>query len=203
MPFTIAELRADMVAALGGGVDSTTWSVALLDEAARAALHRYALEGSIHEASVIAQEGPEQDLSAVADLLRVEAVAWPWVEGCRFDAQARGWRMTGPMTISLVDAHPTAGDVLRLRYRAAQSVEGLDGALVTTVPGAHRRTLAAVGKSVALRIRLRQIGENPAVPPEAAGVLAALLARAEAEADALLAATSTRGERPVWGQVGL
>lgn len=204
MPFTLTDLRADLDALLGSAIDAATWTSALKDEGARRALDRYTRDGPIHESAfTVTEAGREQDLSAIAGLAAVESVAGPWAEGDRFAARALPWRLVNPPArILLETAALLPGELLRVRYRRSHTLSGLDGAAATTVPDAHRSLLALGAAAAAARVRLRQLGENPALPHTAAAALEQWCARAEADfAAGLDALSAERGVR--WEGVGL
>jgi hypothetical protein len=208
MSFDLTDARADLDALLATAVDAATWTNALKDEALRAALAAYGTSGPVYESTVtLAAGGAEQDLAALLPgLLTVEALAWPWSDGAPFAAQVAAWRPTGaPGCVRFEEGGgiPAAGEAARVRYRMTHTLDGLDGADATSVPDAHRRTLAAGAAEAACALRLRQIGENPAIPAEAAAALEAArarYARSFAEGLALLVA---RGPRPAWPGIGL
>lgn len=208
MSFTLTDARADLDALLASAVDAATWTNALKDEALRAALAAYSLHGPVYESTVILDAGgAEQDIAALLPgLLAVEAVAWPWSDGAPFAAQVASWRPSGaPGRVYFEEGGgiPAAGDAARVRYRLTHALDGLDGATATTVPDAHRRTLAAGAAATACELRLRQIGENPAIPASAAAALGAARARFAREFDAALALSAARGPRPAWPRIGL
>lgn len=204
MAFDLEDAREDVVRMLGGEVDAETWSTPLLDEALRQALRAYSLHGPAYEVDLTVDvSGHEQDLSAIADLLAIECVAYPWHDGLLIEDQAVRWRRVGAFSVRLDGVRPMAGETLRVRYRRAHTVDGLDGASTTTLVDAHRSTLAAGVAGYAIALRLRQISENPALPLAAARDLEGLRLRFDAifveELDLLTGVTAG----PVWARVGL
>ena len=207
MPFTLTDARADLDALLATAVDAATWTSALKDEALRAALSAFSLLGPVYESTVtLAAGGAEQALAAlIPGLLTVEALAWPWADGLPLDAQAVAWRPAGaPGSVLIAGGGvPAAGDAARVRYRCAHTLNGLDGAAATTVPDAYRLTLAAGAAEAACGLRLRQIGENPAIPAAAAAALEAARARYARAFAEMLALLVARSPRPSWPGIGL
>lgn len=204
MSFTLTDLRGDLADILATAPDAATWSDAMLDEGVRAALIWYALNGPLFEVDfAVTVPGAEQELSAVAGIVSVEGVVWPWFEGRRWEEPSAPWRRVSPFVVRFDTAIPAAGDLLRVRYRKVQTVNGLDGAATTTVVDAHRGSLAQAAAAQVLLLRLRQMSENPALPTEAAGELRRLHERylrlANETLDALCAGTHSL----VWGRVGL
>lgn len=204
MSFTLTDLRGDVDALLADAVDPLTWSAALKDAAIRSTLQQYSLQGPAYEADVtVASAGYEQSLVALAGLLAVELIAWPWHDGLRIEEQAVRWRLVGPTTVRFDRVAPQAGDLLRVRYRRSHTLAGLDGASETTVADAHRFVLAEGATAAALALRLRQISENPALPREAAPLLEGLHEVRARHFVWLLERMQGGGQEPVWAGVGL
>lgn len=202
MAFDLEDAREDVVRMLGGSVDAATWSQSMLDEAVRQSLRAYSLHGPAYEVDLTVEvSGHEQDLSAIADLLAIECVAYPWYDGLLIEDQAVRWRRVGAFTVRLDGVRPTLGETLRVRYRRTHAIEDLEGALTTTVVDAHRATIAAGAAGYAIALRLRQISENPALPLAAARDLDALRLRFDAifveELDRLTGVSAG----PVWARV--
>lgn len=203
MTFALTDLRTDLAALLGSAVDSETWSDDLLDEGCRQALQFYNLMGPIYETSLsVTTAGHEQDVSAIAGLVTVEGVAWPWFDGALFEDEAMRWRMVAPTTLRLDRHAPAVGDLLRIRYRKAHTVSALDGAATTTVVDAHRGALVLGAAAQVLTIRIRQISENPALPRETPLLLADLRDDLQ-QAFARRMALCEGGRAPAWVRMGL
>lgn len=201
MSFTIATLRSDLDEMLGAAVDAETWNEALKEEAIRQALRTYNLQGPAYETNLVVQvSGHEQSLSAITDMLTIECVAWPWRDGVRMEECAVRWRRVGNDVIRMDRRAPQAGEILRVRYRRAHAVAGLDGALETTVPDKHRSLLTTGAASAAATLRLRQISENPAVPSTAARELRLLRDDWEYWFTELLERLNGPVQSPVWVQ---
>lgn len=204
MTFTLTNARADLAEALAAAVDAETWSEALKDEAIRQALRSYNLQGPAYEADVsVTVAGHEQSLAGIADLLTIECVAWPWRDGLMIEDSAVHWRRIGDDTIRIDRHAPQVGDTIRVRYRRLHTINGLDGATLTTVSDKHRTLLATGAASFAVTLRLRQISENPAVPDAAAEELRRLRDDWEYWFYELLERLSGIAQNPVWAKIGL
>ncbi len=204
MSFGLTELRADVDALLAATIDTPTWSAALKDAAIRSTLQHYDLQGPIYEADLpVTTAGHEQPLGALAGLLLVELIAWPWHDGLAIEERAAHWRLVGPATVRFDSVAPQVGDLLRVRYRRTHTLAGLDGAADTTVPDAHRFVLAEGAAAAALALRLRQISENPALPGAAAAQLQALHEAHASRFVWLLERMQGAALGPVWAGVGL
>ncbi len=205
MGFAFDDVASEIEQRLAAAVDAATWTPALKQQGTRAALEIYSLRGPCSEVSVeVVEAGHEQDLSGIAALLAVEAVAYPWREGDRFEARAVAFRVVEPPgRVRLERGAPAAGETLRVRCRVGHTVSGLDGAAVTSVPDAHRALLGIGAALQTARLRLRQMGENPALPREAAALLDAWCADAEAEFVWRLERLSGSERVLLWPGVGL
>ncbi len=168
MAYTVAELRSEVLAQLAASGDSATWTDALLDGALRRGLRAIDAYGPVYEAThTVTVAGAEQDLRALPGLCAVTGLAWPWREGALFEEAAVRWRALGEGgQVRLRTGTPAVGDALRVRYRKAHALQGLDGAAATTLPDALRPTLALGGACYAAQLRERQAIENPALPPD-------------------------------------
>jgi len=204
MAFTLTDLRADLDALLATVPDAATWTTALKDGAVREALLLYSLHGPVHEGSVtVASSGHDQSLASLSDLLAIELIAWPWSDGVAMEDRAVRWRRISPTSVRFDRLAPQTGELIRVRYRRAHRVQGLDGAGETTVPDAHRPLLAEGAASAALGLRLRQLSENPALPEEASLRLHELRRLREDAFLTHLAALHNATRSPVWAGVGL
>lgn len=204
MSFTITDVRADIDALLASAVDNATWTAAIKDEGARQALRAYNLQGPAYEADVVVTvTGHEQDLSVINDLVAIECVAYPWHDGLLIEDYAVRWRRIGAFSVRVDGIAPALGETMRVRYRSAHTISGLEGALTTTVVDAHRGLLAQGALAYALALRLRQISENPAIPHEAAALLQSLRRGWDDVFAQGLDMLSGATQNPVWARVGL
>ena len=83
----------------------------------------------------------------------------------------------GENTVRFEEVEPQAGEKIAVRYTLTQRIEDLDGATATTVPAAGERAVVYMACGQAAEIRRRQVSENPAIPKEAARVLAEVAER--------------------------
>ena len=205
MPFTLVALRAEVLTALAALDDNATWDDALLDEALRRSLRALDAYGPVYEAThTVSVAGAEQDLRALPGLLEVTGLAWPWWEGQIFEGAAQRWRTLGEAgRVQLRSSCPAVGDALRVRYRKAHSLEGLDDATATTVPAALRALLAMGGACYAAQLRARQAIENPALPVDSVERLRAWATELERAFFVELLARTRNEANPVWEGVGL
>ncbi len=205
MAYTLTELRAEVVAALAGGDETATWNSALVDAALRRALQTIDQLGPVYEAThTVTTAGAEQVIVALPGLLEVTGLAWPWREGSAFEESAVRWRTAGePSTVWLRSGVPAVGDALRVRYRRAHTLEGLDGASATTLPADLRASLALGGACFAVQLRARQAIENPALPRDAVAWLRAWAESLERDFIAELVGRTRSQSDPLWEGVGL
>lgn len=202
MTADLADYRESIDAILATAVDSSTWSTAIKDQALRSALAEYD-EHFTYEASLtVSSTGREQDISSIAGVKDVLAAAYPWTDGADFATRQQRWRYVADQSIYFEGVEPHAGETLRVRYTKAHTLKDLDSAAATTVPDRHRQLLATLAASYACTLRLRQIGENPAIPDQAAEVLAEVSGRLAAAAGHLF--VRARSAEPVaWQEIGL
>ena len=171
----LAGFRAQIAELVGSAWDADNWPDATFDAGLRQALWEYEAMASVVEFSVtVATSGAEQIITRVVtspDLVPVEtqvhpgrplALAWPWYEGASWRDLARNWRQvreeTTGVVVTLEGITPQAGDVIRVRARARQTIEDLDAETATTAPAADERllVLGAAGHAGATRARQHQ-----------------------------------------------
>jgi hypothetical protein len=201
----LAGFRTNLGSLIGSAVDAATWTNLLLDEALRNGLRTYTERGPVCEVSfVVTISGSQQDLGSLADLYTVVDLAWPWTTNAVFELRTVRWRMVDQKTVYLRNnLQPGAGDVIRVRYRKLYKIQELDGAASTTVPTDQERVVLLAAAIWLLRLRLRQISENPAVPKEAVGTLTALRDNWQSELDEHLVRLGGLVSNPVWRDIGL
>jgi hypothetical protein len=204
MAFALTDTRSDIDNLLATAVDSSTWTTAIKDEAARQALRHYN-DLRIYEASfTVSSTGEEQDLSTLTDLNQVLALAWPWSDGANFDSLLISWRYTTDQTVYLLKGEPVSGDVIRVRYKKFHKINALDSAVSTTVPDRHRLLIALYAAAWACELRIRQLSENPAIPTEAIRHLGDLALRLRIEAQERSRSVQTLpGAGISWSRIGL
>lgn len=180
--------RANLDALLATAVDSSTWTTAIKDEALSRGLWDFdAL--LIYESSLtVTAAGYTQDVSSLAALDEVLAVAWPWHTGGDFSRLAVPWRSVEDHSILLeTTGAPQVDDVIRVRHTRRHTIDGLAGAATTTVPARHAPLVTLAAALWAIQLRLRQISENPAIPAAAATGLHALRRELQTRYDGALA----------------
>jgi hypothetical protein len=114
-----------------------TWSAEELTAQVRRALRRYnghlprRLAGTLN-----AVEGQrEYSLDGLSGLLDVLDVWYPWSADDEDPPERPRWALPSDGTLYLyVESAPAAGEVIRVFYTAPHTIEGLDGALATTLP---------------------------------------------------------------------
>jgi hypothetical protein len=178
---TITDYRADLDELLATAVDNATWTDAIFDAALRRGLTLYDMRRVYEDDFTVTSAGHTQDLSGLADLNEVLALAYPWRDGAIFDQQAVRWRSVGDQTVVLAGYAPQVDEVIRVRYTRRHTVEGLDGATATTVPERHRLVVGLAAAAYACDLRRRQLSENPAQPASAVATLEQLAARFRAD----------------------
>lgn len=174
----LAEYRSALDNILATAVDSSTWPDALLDEALRLALDD--INGLIaYETDfVVSSTSYTQELSTIADINQILALAYPWVDGGDFAKLLVAWRRSGLHTVHISEVQPANGQKLRVRYTKLHKIDDLDAAAATTAPAQVERLLLYAAASWCCVLRRRQISENPALPegPYGAGPQLAELA---------------------------
>ncbi len=121
------------------------WSTGALDEAIRQALVEY-IEHSpyIKDSEItLAADGRQIDISELTGLLSVQEVYWPYSASYWPPNQVLQYRViwaAGTPYLwfaSHAGAEPKTGEVVRVRYTTAHTIEDLDSATATTIPDAH------------------------------------------------------------------
>ena len=202
---TLAELKTSLEYMIGSAVDPLTWTAAMKEEALRSALLTYTERGPISEIDfTVITAGKTHILSTITNIYSISDLAYPWSADLEFENCPRRWRTIDQLTVYLLgDAYPSVGEEIRVRYRKLYTISSLDGAADTTIPLAHERAVLLLAAIGILDIRLRQISENPAIPPEAVAAMTALHERWTAEVDRRLDKTSGLLSNPSWAGVGL
>jgi hypothetical protein len=192
---------------LATAVDSSTWTTAIIDQSLRLALDE--LNGLLvyEDDFTVTVAGYSQDLSGMTAINSVLSVAYPWVEGSdpygtSYGRSMVAWRFMGHNVIYLSQAQPQVGEVLRVRFTKLHVIEDLDSALATTVPEAQRSLVGLWAAAFACDLRIRQVSENPALPKEAAQVLARSASNFRGRATEMVSRVPPLG-RLRWGEVGL
>jgi hypothetical protein len=211
----LTDYRTNLDNLLATAVDTSTWTTTMKDEALRQALVDYSRHGPIYETDfTVLSTGYSQDLSSITDLLKVEDLMWPWVAGDDWGKiQNARWTNTLRQTLTkyrpvgvnifyFSQGQPTAGEIIRVRYRKSHKIQDLDSAVATTISDVHEYVLVLRAAALLIEQRLRQISENPAIPRDAVGVLQKLYASWMNEyLDRL--DTTRHGQNPSWSGIGL
>lgn len=143
------------------------WPEDVLTEALRDALSLYngaspRVTSQVYTLTGLAGKD-EVTLPAAWNIRAVLAFWSPWDTGQASAAQmtARPFRETAPPNgIVLVDGHRFADpEVARVLYTTDHTLNGLDGASVTTLPAAHERGLLLAAQGQAAVARQRQVAE--------------------------------------------
>ena len=191
--------------------NDSNWPERLVDSAIRLALRDYTDYGPIREKTFTTTTADtEQDVSAVSPILyQIVNVAFPWTDDASiWYKQQVNWREIRQHVIIMEYGQllqkPTVGQKIRLRYREAHTINGLDSATTTTmdVPDITPFTVGAAGKACGLRAM--DLAEDPTAAADAivtlnerATVYMAEFARFLSR-DALMS-----GLLPQWQQIGL
>lgn len=164
LTLTTARDRLEVVLQDSG---NAIWATGDLDEALRQALEQYSRFRPAHAIGTItlAAAGREISISSLTGLLRVEKVWWD------YDSTAPGhppqWRRfeTWPGSIIYVNdqSQPASGDVVRVWYTKAHTLNGLDAAAATTLPLDDQAFLIAGAAAFAARFRAVELAEKATV----------------------------------------
>ena len=171
----LEEFRVRMRGLIGAAWDLSNWPDETLDSGLRQALREYeAMAPAVEFGVTVATGGEEQIITRVVTTAppdpvetqvhpgRPLALAWPWYSGASWRGLARNWRQVredaAGVVVVLEGIIPQAGDVIRARTRARQTIEDLDAATVTTLPAADEMlvVLGAAGYAGSVRVRQHQ-----------------------------------------------
>jgi hypothetical protein len=176
MPSPLAQLEARVAARLSDAAN-TIFSTATIDEALRSALHDYSAISPLTMATylVAPASGREIALNGLADLLNVSGVWWPYDTTTETwpPNQVTGWRVVWEDAQPVLflsaagGAQPQANDKIRVWYTKPHTIQNLDGASTTSLPGPHESGLVngAAGYA-ALSENMDQIGAIHLDPTE-------------------------------------
>jgi hypothetical protein len=202
----LADYRSDLHNLLATAVDTSTWSNSLLDEALRRGLGELNLLLVYETSFTVSATGYEQDLSSLTDLHAVLAVAYPWQEGWDFARTLAAWRSVGQNKLYFAAVQPAVGETIRVRHSKLHTIEDLDSASATTVPGPegspYRALVGLWAAAFACDLRVRQISENPALPKDAGKQLAGMGVAFRKRAQETTSHMPPLG-RLRWGSIGL
>jgi len=143
------------------------WATDDTDEAIRTALAFYSRQNPARAITTktVTAASREVDISAITGLIRVEKVWWD------YDSTTPGyppnWRQFSvwPGAILYIDdrEQPAVGDVIRIWYTKAQTLNGLDSATATTIPIEDVDVIVTGGAHFAARARAIELAEQATV----------------------------------------
>ena len=208
----LADIRSRTRNLLSPSTDDYNWPERMLDSAVRLALRDYVDYGPIREKTLTitsALAGLELDVSSISPILyQLINVAYPWDDNIPWYKTQVNWREIRNQVIIMEYGQkvltPAQDEKVRLRYREAHTIAGLDSATSTTmdIPDITPFTVGCAGKACGLRAM--DLAENPATSADAivtynerATVYMAEFARFLSR-DALAS-----GMKPGWQQIGL
>lgn len=199
---TIANCRVLVRALLGATLDASSWPDSVVDAGIRQALPALAEHLPMVETTLVCAAGREQNVGNVSDLYAIAALGWPWSDEEGVFRHVR-WRAVNDGVVYIESGAPAAGDGLRVRYWRRLSVAGLDGATATSVPDHLLDLLTKGAAGYALLVRIRQIGENPAIAADAAKTYLHLAGALLSEFSAACARLDPVTAPPAWTTIGL
>lgn len=209
---TLAQLR-DRVEQSLLDVSNAIFTTELIDECLRQALDQYnqANPHSLETVIELPGDGREIALDALTDLSQVTEVWWPYDSA----AAVESWppnRVTGfrvywddarPVLFLdvLAGAQPQAGEEVRIWYVARHTIQGLDAAAVTTLPGEHESMLVIGAAGHAAMARALDLLESSGTDLYAIGLMATWGRARQREYAAFLKGLKERGARSgmPWG----
>ena len=189
----LSECHTRLQALLGD--TGTRYSTALLDESVAWALDTLSA-GSPQlktEAITVTSVGREQSLAALPGLLTVLEVIYPYQADMNAPEPLRQWyfyqRDGGAWLYLGGRLVPAAGDLLRITFTARHTLQGLDGALLTTLPTEQETLLlqGAAGRAAELRglHMVEAYGKKPSEPDKLKSWAEAALAEFRQEVQVL------------------
>jgi len=191
------------------------WPQAILDEAIRQALTAYSLAAPCEQSAVLTMPARgDLDLSSLPGLAGVTAVRWPYaadrVEALQPANRVTGWRCWRDMDKNTLElrtlpgTNPAQGDSLLVRYFTGHSVNGLDGAEVSSIPLIHISLLVhgSAGYAALFRaldkVENRSYGSRRTEPALLQSWANGVLERFQRELDRLRKQRSPAELQPAW-----
>src|SRR5262245_26355478 len=139
MPNLLVDYRSDVHNLLASATDAAHWTNAMIDQALRGALGEFNTQLVYETSFTVSVAGYEQDLSGIAAINAVLAVAYPWVDGSPFgEGGVAEWRFSGVNKVYFANVQPATAEVIRVRYSKLHAIQNLDSAASTTVAEVHR-----------------------------------------------------------------
>ncbi len=201
MPTDAASLKSALLSLLADVGQTDGWETALLNEALGQGLADANRWLAPVESSVTTVIGREQDIATLA-AGEVVAVAFPWTDDSSFRDAVVAWRLVGPGKLWLEGKRPAAGETVRVRFRKRYTVNGLGGAVATTLPVESERLLLVAAAAQAYWMRYRQLARRPSSAPSDVAACKDLAAEYSKQFEQL-AAVGPSGPGPSWPQMGL
>jgi len=200
----LTEYETAMGLVLGSAVDTSTWTTAIKDQGLRDALVSVTSLW-VYEATVTVTVAGYEQAIAPSGVATVLAVLYPWDDTVAWgDAGEEAYHFVGENKVRFERVELQVNDEIRVRYTKVQTVNGLDGAVATTVPAAAEDAVMYLACAAAADIRYRQISENPAIPNSAGAMLAQWARAWRKQAEEWLSAGPATGVgRVSWGGLGL
>ena len=149
---TLAEIR-DRVEEMLMDTGNAIWATGTIDEGIHQALDQYNGVNPLTMETVITLpgDGREIALSGVSGLVGVLDVWWPYVSGASQETwppnKVRGYRLwwddNQPVLFLEIEpgGQPQSGEEVRLWYSKQQTIQGIDSASTTTLPGDHESVI--------------------------------------------------------------
>lgn len=191
------------------------WPHAILDEAIRQALTAYSLASPCEQSAILTiPERGDLDLSSLPGMAGVTGVRWPYEpdnpEALQPANRVTGWRCWRDMDKNTLElrtlpgTNPAEGDSLLVRYVSGHSVDGLDGAEVSTIPLIHISLLihGSAGYAALFRaldkVENRSYGSRRTEPALLQSWANAVLERYQRDLDRLRRQHSPAERQPAW-----
>jgi hypothetical protein len=187
------------------------WPQAILDEAIRQALTAYSLAAPCEQSAVLTVPARgDLDLSSLPGLSGVTAVHWPYDTDMPAANRITGWRCWRDMDKNTLElrtlpgTNPAQGDSLLVRYITGHSVDGLDGAEVSSIPLIHISLLVhgSAGYAALFRaldkVENRSYGSRRTEPALLQSWANGVLERFQRELDRLRKQRSPAELQPAW-----
>jgi hypothetical protein len=148
MTATLTTLR-DRVELMLADSGNSIWSTDDIDEAIRQAVHEYSKTRPLRAVSTLSlsADGRELDVSSLSGLLGVSEAWIPYTStDPEYPANSVPFEHWADQSKIYVtgDYEPQSGDTARIFYTKLQTLNGLDSATATTIPG-DDETLVAIG----------------------------------------------------------
>jgi hypothetical protein len=181
----------------------------VLDEALRQALIAYSRTAPrlLSDTLTLAGAGQMQSLAALSVLIEVVEVVFPYdAAAVLYRPYAQPWQFAwkdGIPTLWLGgQPAPQAGEVLHVMYTAAHTIDGLDGAVATTLPADHEAAISSGAAALAANMRALRLVEAHGSRTDEAGKWLDSAAPLEKRFHAFLDGLRSGGRvrPPVWRQ---